>query len=175
MKFRAELKTIKIQKRRNSEVLRRTLSHSGIIWYQSAKMDHCLIKSCLTSAWTMLLLCHGWYSYSLFYSFQNTYLSQYTHFFSTPPRVYRHVASMVGLQMVTSFIGAAKILAAHRQTTQRQLTAEKKKNSEGPHIDSLNKRLSEMHEKITMIEEMMRKIFTGYSLFAFFLVASCLP
>ncbi|CAH1447463.1 unnamed protein product [Lactuca virosa] len=79
----------------------------------------------------------------------------------TPPRVYRHVASMVGLQMVTSFIGAAKILAAHRQTTQRQLTAEKKKNSEGPHIDSLNKRLSEMHEKITMIEEMMRKIFTG--------------
>ncbi|KAL4558817.1 hypothetical protein LXL04_037019 [Taraxacum kok-saghyz] len=79
----------------------------------------------------------------------------------TPPRVYRHVASMVGLQLVTSFIGAAKILAAHRQTTQRQLTAEKKKNSEGPHIESLNKRLSEMHEKITMIEEMMRKIFTG--------------
>lgn len=79
----------------------------------------------------------------------------------TPPRVYRHVASMVGLQLVTSFIGAAKMLGAHRQTTQRQLTAEKKKNSEGPHVESLNKRLSEMHEKITMIEEMMRKIFTG--------------
>lgn len=81
-------------------------------------------------------------------------------FCSTPPRVYRQVASLVGLQLVTSFIGAAKILGAQRQTTQRQLTAEKKKNSE--HVESLNKRLSETHEKITMIEEMMRKIFTGY-------------
>lgn len=81
---------------------------------------------------------------------------------STPPRVYRQVASLVGLQLVTSFIGAAKILGAQRQTTQRQLTAEKKKNSDGPHVESLNKRLSETHEKITMIEEMMRKIFTGY-------------
>lgn len=84
-------------------------------------------------------------------------------FFSTPPRVYRQVASLVGLQLVTSFIAAAKIFGAQRQTTQRQLTAEKKKNSEGPHIESLNKRLSETHEKITMIEEMMRKIFTGYN------------
>ncbi|KAF5785128.1 putative armadillo-like helical, stromalin conservative domain, cohesin subunit Scc3/SA [Helianthus annuus] len=79
----------------------------------------------------------------------------------TPPRVYRQVASLVGLQLVTSFIGVAKILGAQRQTTQRQLTAEKKKNAEGPHVESLNKRLSEFHEKITMIEEMMRKIFTG--------------
>nr|GEX62538.1 sister-chromatid cohesion protein 3 [Tanacetum cinerariifolium] len=79
----------------------------------------------------------------------------------TPPRVYRQVASLVGLQMVTSFIGVAKILGAQRQTMQRQLTAEKKKTSDGPHIESLNKRLSETHEKITMIEEMMRKIFTG--------------
>ncbi|KAI3805956.1 hypothetical protein L1987_21844 [Smallanthus sonchifolius] len=77
----------------------------------------------------------------------------------TPPRVYRQVASLVGLQLVTSFIGAAKILGAQRQTTQRQLTAEKKKNSE--QVESLDKRLSETHEKITMIEEMMRKIFTG--------------
>ncbi|XP_071738287.1 sister-chromatid cohesion protein 3-like isoform X3 [Rutidosis leptorrhynchoides] len=79
----------------------------------------------------------------------------------TPPRVYRQVASLVGLQLVSSFIGAAKILAAQRQTTQRQLTAEKKKNSEGDRVESLNKRLSETHEKITMLEEMMRKIFTG--------------
>lgn len=79
----------------------------------------------------------------------------------TPPRVYRQVASLVGLQLVTSFIGAAKILGAQRQTTQRQLIAEKKKNAEGPRVESLNKRLSETHEKITMIEEMMRKIFTG--------------
>lgn len=66
----------------------------------------------------------------------------------------------MGLQLVTSFIGVAKILGGQRQTTQRQLTAEKKKNSEP--VESLNKRLSETHEKITMIEEMMRKIFTGY-------------
>lgn len=72
----------------------------------------------------------------------------------------------MGLQLVTSFIGAAKILGAQRQTTQRQLIAEKKKNSEGPHVESLNKRLSETHEKITMIEEMMRKIFTGYYFYA---------
>ncbi|XP_076890501.1 sister-chromatid cohesion protein 3-like [Bidens hawaiensis] len=79
----------------------------------------------------------------------------------TPPRVFRQVASLVGLQLVTSFMGVAKILGAQRQTTQRQLTAEKKKNSDGPHVEQLNKRLSETHEKITMIEEMMRKIFTG--------------
>nr|GEU88038.1 sister-chromatid cohesion protein 3 [Tanacetum cinerariifolium] len=77
----------------------------------------------------------------------------------TPTRVYRQVASLVGLQMVTSFIGVAKMLGTQRQTIQRQLTA-KKKTSDGPHIESLNKRLSETHEKITMIEEMMRKIFT---------------
>lgn len=70
----------------------------------------------------------------------------------------------MGLQLVTSFIGAAKVLGAQRQTAQRQLTAEKKKNSEGLRVESLSKRLSETHEKITMVEEMMRKIFTGYYL-----------
>lgn len=93
--------------------------------------------------------------------------AEYTHFCSTPPRVYRQVASLVGLQMVTSFIGAAKILGAQRQTTQRQLIAEKKKDPEGPRVESLDKRLSETHEKITMIEEMMRKIFTGYYFISF--------
>lgn len=73
----------------------------------------------------------------------------------------------MGLQLVTSFIGAAKILGVQRQTTQRQLTAEKKKNSEGDRVESLNKRLSETHEKITMLEEMMRKIFTGYFFLSF--------
>ncbi|KAM7521536.1 hypothetical protein LguiA_011438 [Lonicera macranthoides] len=79
----------------------------------------------------------------------------------TPPRVYRQVASLMGLQLVTSFIDVAKILGGQRETTQRQLNAEKKKRSEGPRVESLNKRLSVTHEKITMIEEMMRKIFTG--------------
>nr|XP_016464325.1 PREDICTED: sister-chromatid cohesion protein 3 isoform X2 [Nicotiana tabacum] len=79
----------------------------------------------------------------------------------TPPRVYRQVASLMGLQLVTSFIHVAKVLGAQRETTQRQLNAEKKKKVDGPRVESLNKRLSLTHEKITIIEEMMRKIFTG--------------
>lgn len=79
----------------------------------------------------------------------------------TPPRVYRQVATLVGLQLVTSFITVAKALGGQRETTQRQLNAEKKKRSDGPRVESLNKRLSMTHKKITMIEEMMRKIFTG--------------
>lgn len=84
--------------------------------------------------------------------------------FSTPPRVYRQVASLMGLQLVTSFINVAKMLAAQRETTQRQLNAEKKKRADGPRVESLNKRLSTTHEKITVTEEMMRKLFTGYEL-----------
>lgn len=79
----------------------------------------------------------------------------------TPPRVYRQVASLMGLQLVTSSITVAKALGAQRETTQRQLNTEKKKRTEGPRLESLNKRLSSTHEKITTIEEMMRKIFTG--------------
>lgn len=82
-------------------------------------------------------------------------------YFSTPPRVYRLVASLVGLQLVTSFIAVAKILSAQRETTQRQLNAEKKKKNDGPRVESLSKRLSQAHEKITAMEELMRKIFTG--------------
>lgn len=80
---------------------------------------------------------------------------------STPPRVYRQVASVVGLQLVTSFITVAKTLGGQRETTQRQLNAEKKKRDDGPRVESLNKRLSLTHEMITVTEEMMRKIFTG--------------
>ncbi|XP_042517338.1 sister-chromatid cohesion protein 3 [Macadamia integrifolia] len=79
----------------------------------------------------------------------------------TPPRVYRLVASLVGLELVTSFISVAKTLGSQRETTQRQLNAEKKKRNEGPLVESLNKRLSMTHAKITVIEEMMRKTFTG--------------
>jgi len=80
---------------------------------------------------------------------------------STPPRVYRQVASLMGLQLVTSFITVAKALGAQRETTQRQLNAENKKRTEGPRLESLNKRLSETHDKILVLEEMMRKIFSG--------------
>ncbi|KAG6588517.1 Sister-chromatid cohesion protein 3, partial [Cucurbita argyrosperma subsp. sororia] len=79
----------------------------------------------------------------------------------TPPRVYRQVASLMGLQLVTSFISVAKMLGAQRETTRRQLDAEKKKRAEGPRVESLNKRFSMTHENITVLEEMMRKIFTG--------------
>ncbi|GAV79062.1 STAG domain-containing protein [Cephalotus follicularis] len=79
----------------------------------------------------------------------------------TPPRVYRQVASLMGLQLVTSFISSAKALSAQRETTQRQLNAELKKQTEGPRLESLNKRLSDTHNNIQAIEDMMRKIFTG--------------
>nr|CAB3490450.1 unnamed protein product [Digitaria exilis] len=79
----------------------------------------------------------------------------------TPPRVYRQVASLVGLQLVTSFISVAKTLSGQRETTQRQLNAEKKKQSDGPLVESLNNRLALTHENITYLEELMRKIFSG--------------
>jgi cohesin complex subunit SA-1/2 len=82
-------------------------------------------------------------------------------FCSTPPRVYRQVASLIGLQLVTSFISVAKTLSGQHETTQRQLNAEKKKLSDGPLIESLEKRLAITHENITYLEESMRKIFTG--------------
>ncbi|KAL4603123.1 hypothetical protein ACB092_10G103000 [Castanea dentata] len=79
----------------------------------------------------------------------------------TPPRIYRQVASLMGLRLVTSFIAVTKMLGAQRETTRRQLDAEKKKRTEGPRLESLNKRFSTTHEQITVLEEMMRKIFTG--------------
>lgn len=81
---------------------------------------------------------------------------------STPPRIFRHVATLIGLQLVTSFVSVAKTLGQSRETAQRQLNAEKKKRKDGARIESLNKQLSEKHEKITMVEEMMRKVFTGF-------------
>lgn len=67
----------------------------------------------------------------------------------------------MGLRLVTSFIAVAKMLGAQRETTRRQLDAEKKKRTEGPRLESLNKRFSTTHEQITVLEELMRKIFTG--------------
>lgn len=73
----------------------------------------------------------------------------------------------MGLQLVTSFINVAKILGSQRDTTQRQLDAEKKKNTEGHRIEPLSNRLSETHDKINIMGKMMRKIFQGYNLFPF--------
>jgi cohesin complex subunit SA-1/2 len=68
---------------------------------------------------------------------------------------------MIGLQLVTSFISVAKTLSGQRETTQRQLNAEKKKQSDGSLIESLNNRLAFTHANITYLEELMRKIFSG--------------
>lgn len=88
--------------------------------------------------------------------------------FSTPPRFFRQMASLMGLQLVTSFINVAKMLGSQRETAQRQLNAEQKKNTEGPRVELLTKRLSITHEKITAMEEMMRKTFTGCVMLSFF-------
>ncbi|CAN8285719.1 unnamed protein product [Cochlearia groenlandica] len=79
----------------------------------------------------------------------------------TPPRIYRQTATLMGLQLVTSFISVANTIASQRETTQRQLNAETKKSADGPRVESLNKRLSVTHKQITILEDMMRKIFTG--------------
>ncbi|KAJ0258076.1 Sister-chromatid cohesion protein 3 [Hirschfeldia incana] len=79
----------------------------------------------------------------------------------TPPRVYRQTATLMGLQLVTSFISVANTLGSQRETTQRQLNAETKKRPDGPLVDSLNKRLTLTHQHITTLEDLMRKIFTG--------------
>ncbi|KAG0470492.1 hypothetical protein HPP92_017192 [Vanilla planifolia] len=69
------------------------------------------------------------------------------------------IATLIGLQLVTSLITVAKVLANQRETTQRQLTAEKKKRNDGPRVESLNKRLSQTHKTISTIEGMMKKLF----------------
>ncbi|KFK37551.1 hypothetical protein AALP_AA4G271400 [Arabis alpina] len=79
----------------------------------------------------------------------------------TPPRVYRQTATLMGLQLVTSFTSVANTLGSQRETTQRQLNAESKKRADGSIVESLNKRLSDTHEQITTLEIMMKKIFTG--------------
>jgi cohesin complex subunit SA-1/2 len=44
----------------------------------------------------------------------------------TPPRVFRQVTTLVGLQLVTSLVTVAKTLGGQRETTQCQSDAEKK-------------------------------------------------
>eukprot|EP00897_Mesotaenium_endlicherianum_P001304 jgi/Mesen1/1200/ME000128S00174 len=79
----------------------------------------------------------------------------------TSPRTFRHAATLVGLQLVTSFVSVAKTLGETRETMQRQLNAETRKRTSGPKVESLTKSLTETHEKITLVEEMMRKLFRG--------------
>ena len=52
----------------------------------------------------------------------------------TPPRVFRQVTTLVGLQLVTSLVTVVKTLGGQRETTQRQLNAEKKKRKDGPRL-----------------------------------------
>lgn len=79
----------------------------------------------------------------------------------TPPRNFRNVATVVGLQLVSSFVSLASKLSRSRETAQRQLNAERKKGKDGPRATALAKAVAEAHDKITQVEEMMRKIHTG--------------
>lgn len=110
---------------------------------------------------TLMVCVHTLQAYVV--TFHSTQISIHSFYFycSTPPRVYRQAATLMGLQLVTSFISVANTLGSQRETTQRQLNAESKKNADGPRVESLNKRLSVTHEQITTLEDMMRKIFTG--------------
>ncbi|KAM0836480.1 hypothetical protein ACQ4PT_062295 [Festuca glaucescens] len=138
------------------------LSRNGLVQdkYNSKRKDLKNFKENLVSFWdTLVLECQNG---PLFDDILLQKIKDYVVALScTPPRVYRQVASLIGLQLVTSFIFVAKTLSAQREITQRQLNAEKKKQSDGPAVESLNKRLSVTHENITYLEELMRKIFNG--------------
>ncbi|XP_068663585.1 LOW QUALITY PROTEIN: sister-chromatid cohesion protein 3 [Aristolochia californica] len=129
-------------------------------WYTSKSKEYKNFKENLSSFWDNLVIeCQNG---PLFDQILFEKCMDYVIALScTPPRVYRVVGSIVGLQLVTSFITVAKALAGQRETTQRQLTAEKKKRHDGPRLESLSNRLSATHEKITAAEEMMRKIYSG--------------
>lgn len=127
------------------------------------RLYHCIVMVCPLFP----LVCNAFVNMTTKFTFSPLYFNisnisfHLCYLFSTPPRVYRQVASLVGLQLVTSFISVAKTLGTQRETTQRQLNAEKKKRNDGPRVESLNKRLSAAHDNINVMEEMMRKIFTG--------------
>lgn len=78
--------------------------------------------------------------------------------------MYRQIASLMGLQLVTSFITVAKTLGTLRETTQRQLNAEeKKKKPEESRVQSLKKRVETAHAQITFIDDIIqKKMFHGY-------------
>ncbi|KAL5983962.1 hypothetical protein ACLOJK_018064 [Asimina triloba] len=137
-------------------------SHQGVVedYYNSKRREHKNFKENLASFWDNLVVeCQNGplFDQILFEKCMDYVIS----LSCTPPRIYRQVASLVGLQLVTSFISVAKILGGQRETTQRQLNAEKKKRNDGPRVELLNRRLTKTHEKITVMEEMMRKMFTG--------------
>eukprot|EP00850_Spirogloea_muscicola_P001107 SM000004S14977 [mRNA] locus=s4:522604:529013:- [translate_table: standard] len=82
----------------------------------------------------------------------------------TPPRNFRLVASISGLQMMTSLVRVAKSFGETRETLQRQLSAEEKKKKKGTdsaRAAALTRLLSETHEKITVVNEMIRNLFKG--------------
>nr|XP_011458653.1 PREDICTED: sister-chromatid cohesion protein 3 isoform X2 [Fragaria vesca subsp. vesca] len=128
--------------------------------YQSSKKEFKNIKDNLQSFWDKLVCeCqHGPLFDQILFEKCMGYIIALS---CTPPRVYRQTATLMGLQLVTSFITVAKTLGLQRETTRRQLEAEKKKQSEGPRVESLNKRFSTTHENITLLEQMMRNIFQG--------------
>lgn len=75
-------------------------------------------------------------------------------------RTFRQVGTLIGLQLVSSLVTVAKSCTDLRETTQRQLQAEKRKK-DASRVADLNKTLEDMHAKTTATEELMRKLFTG--------------
>lgn len=79
----------------------------------------------------------------------------------TSPRTFRHVATLVALQLVSSFVTVATFFIETRETVQRQLNAEKKKKGVNERVAALEKSLEAVNEKVATVEGMMRNLFTG--------------
>ncbi|RXH84196.1 hypothetical protein DVH24_027095 [Malus domestica] len=126
--------------------------------YQISKMELHNFKDNLQCLWDNLVgeCQHGPLVDQFLFNKCMDYIIALSH---STPRTHRRAATLRGLQLVTSFISVAR-----RETTRRELDAEKKKQTVGPLVESLNKRFSMTHDKITMLEKMMCKISKGHQL-----------
>ncbi|KAI3913916.1 hypothetical protein MKW92_029172, partial [Papaver armeniacum] len=103
-------------------------------------LDEVLFEKCMDYVYRIVMVGCCYFS-ALFF---------FLHMPCSPPIVFRQVASLICLPLFTSFITVAKMLGSQRETTQRQLTTEVKQTKEGPHVDSLGKRL-EMTQETLML------------------------
>lgn len=73
--------------------------------------------------------------------------------------VYRQTATLMGFQLLESYIAIAN--SAHfKDITDRKFDSIEQKQTEEPHVESLNKTFTDTH-KITLLEKMIMKIFQG--------------
>ena len=71
------------------------------------------------------------------------------------------MATVTALQVVTSLVAVVTAMVERRETVQRQINSERKKMASGPRIEGLTKSLTEINEKVSVVEGMMRNLFTG--------------